>query len=806
MKDKLKYNLIPILVIILFSFITIGYALYGETVSLNGNVTIAEPGKIKIVSATYVTSQNVDNPTDPSIDGMNIDFTLKCNKSTCSVTYLISIENNSFYDYTFTNLPINATITTADNKTPAVTASITDVDTGKELKAGTNIVVGDSLNIRLKLDFELGESGTIGGSGNISASEDNSGNIVPISLSPNEGNLRGTNNIACFNVRVSNTFKYARSLHFSLIDERFLLVDNLGNTFGEQIINANSTSDYEICTMVKDESNFATDSVVTDMLISSNAINDVSVGEITLLVDFSETKIEEPPTIGDVTISISETYVDAGDVLVNFSRTDNTGAGIDLYYVYLYNEDGGEPIVGTTKSTSITLNAPAGNGTYYAVVYGVDEYQNNGLTQTMINGKYVSESEALASATTGGGYVSRSESATLNWTFTVTNSLTGLASDGGNIAYLHKDYNATIILTAAAGSGFFGTDPTMPSDLTITMEGVNEGNRLTKNEHYTFDSSTGVLVIKNVTGNVTISGSSSSMCLIEGTKIRLANGETKNIEDIEYTDLLAVYDYDNGGITYEYPIWIEEGKITNNYQRTTFSDGSFIETYGPHAIFSMDRLGYVSVTDKNNFKIGTKVAKLNKDGSIKIVSVTNIEMKNKKVNYYQVISTRYHNVISNDFITSEGTMITTYGFEHNDDLTWTNDRDKFLKTNDLFYYEDWTQLFPEHIFKGFRMEEAKYLYNMYQFDIELYASILSNLVGDTIMNNEGTNLWMITTSDDVLDGSSNYLKEEGSYYTLKSPNNRINFIGWYNTGDNKMYSPGDKVRVTYGMHFIAKYR
>ena len=806
MKEKLKYNLIPILVITLFSFMTIGFALYDETISLNADITLAEPGKIEIISATYVTSQNVDNPTDPSVDGMNIDFTLKCNKATCSVTYLISIENNSFYDYTFTNLPINASITSADNRTPIITATITDADTGNELEAGTNIVVGDTLNIRLKLDFELGESGTIGGSGNISASEDNSGSIVPISLSPNEGNLRGTNNITCFNVRVSNTFKYARSLHFSLIDERFLLVDNLGNTFGEQIINANSTSDYEVCTMVKDESNFATDSVITDMVISSNAINDVSIGEITLLVDISKVKIEEPPTIGDVTISISETYVDVGDVLVNFSRTDNTGAGIDLYYVYLYNEAGGEPIIGTTKGTSITLNVPAGNGTYYAVVYGVDEYQNNGLTQTMINGKYVSESEALASATTSSGYVSRSESTTLNWTFTVTNSLTGLASDGENTAYLHKDYNATIILTAAAGSGFFGTDPTMPSDLTITMEGTNNGQKLTKNTHYTFDSASGALSIPKVTGNIKISGSSSSMCLIEGTKIRLANGKYKNIEDIEYTDLLAVYDYDNGGITYEYPIWIEEGKVTNNYQVTTFSDGSILETYGPHAIFSMDDLKYVSVTDKDNFNIGTNVAKVNDKGIINTVSVTNIEMKKRKVNYYQVISTRYHNVISNDFITSEGTMITTYGFKHNADLTWTTDRDEFLKTNDLFYYEDWKLLFPEHIFRGFRMEEAKYLYNIYQFDIELYANILDTLVGNTLTNQNDVNLWMVTTSDDVIDGNNMYLREEGSYYILKSPLNRINFIGWYNTADGKMYNIGDKVKVTYGMHFIAKYK
>ena len=74
------------------------------------------------------------------------------------------------------------------------------------------------------------------------------------------------------------------------------------------------------------------------------------------------------------------------------------------------------------------------------------------------------------------------------------------------------------------------------------------------------------------------------------------------------------------------------------------------------------------------------------------------------------------------------------------------------------------------------------------------------------MNNKDNNLWMITTSEDSLENTSKYLKEEGSYYTLISPMNNNNFIGWYNTADNKMYNIGDKVKVTYGMHFIAKYK
>ena len=130
MKNRFKTYLVPIIVITLFSFMNVGFALYGQTVSLNGDITVAEPGKIAITSATYVTSTNVNNPTEPSVseDGMGINFTLDCSDATCSVTYLIKVENKSFYDYTFTNLPINATITSENNKTPTITATIYDVD------------------------------------------------------------------------------------------------------------------------------------------------------------------------------------------------------------------------------------------------------------------------------------------------------------------------------------------------------------------------------------------------------------------------------------------------------------------------------------------------------------------------------------------------------------------------------------------------------------------------------------------------------------------------------------------------------
>ena len=68
-------------------------------------------------------------------------------------------------------------------------------------------------------------------------------------------------------------------------------------------------------------------------------------------------------------------------------------------------------------------------------------------------------------------------------------------------------------------------------------------------------------------------------------------------------------------------------------------------------------------------------------------------------------------------------------------------------------------------------------------------------------------MWMVTTSEDNITelNKKQYLKYEGSTYKLPK-SKKDNFTGWLNTGDNKIYKPGDKATVNYGMHFKAIYK
>lgn len=786
----IKKNVIPISFFTILLFMTFGYALYDETLSIGGTVTLEKVGTIEITSATIVSSEcsNLTSYSDPTYSGMHIDFQISTRSSSFTATYLITITNNSNVDYTYTGFPINVSIVDSEN-VPNVTSTVTYADSGAEFASGEIIKSGESVTIKLKLEFSTSQSSsiTVVGSGDISVSQDNSGSLIG-SISPVTGDLRGEGTMAAFTVEVINTFKYTRSFSLTSSNENIIIVDSNGNEISSFSIAANTTESYTIYLMVKDGSIFLSDTTTTHIILSSTAIDDDDLGIVTLDVDVDvDATDNDKPEVGNVKIAISENNPVEGEAIISWSRIDSGGSPIVNYYVYLYNEDTGAVQVYETGSsiTSLTVSGlEAGN--YVVKVYGEDEAGNSGA-------------EDLDSATTDNGYASASESTYLRWVFNVTLNLTRLTGSGDATVLIYSDYEVTLSLTTTRGYS-------LPSSVTVTMG----GQTLTSGTDYTYDSSSGRIVISNVTGDITITASASgSACLIEGTKVRLADGSYKNIEDIEYDDLLMVYDHENGGITYEYPIWIEKVKSTDSYQVATFSDGSELKTYGTHSVFSADQMNFVDVTNREDFHVGSRIIKVDENGRKRVVTVVSIETVEETVNYYHVSSVRYHNILANDFLTTDGTGVTTYLYSFNDDLTWGSDREWFLASGDIFTYDFLKDSFPRYLYEGYRMAEGKNAYNKGVLDISYIAELLDTQNTKELMtNDEGKTVWMVTTSDDEVTDSnkSEFLREEGSYYTLPQPDRKSGFIGWLNTADNKLYQPGDKVEVLYGTHFIAQYK
>jgi prepilin-type N-terminal cleavage/methylation domain-containing protein len=304
-------------------------------------------------------------------------------------------------------------------------------------------------------------------------------------------------------------------------------------------------------------------------------------------------------------------------------------------------------------------------------------------------------------------------------------------------------------------------------------------------------------------------------CLKKGTRILLANGEYKNIEDIDYTDLITTYSYDTGKTTKVYGGWIEKGHHAESYQKNTFEDGSELDTIGYHGMFDCDRNEFISVDDTSKFQVGTRVLKI-KDNNKYCVKVTNIETINEPVTYYHIESVRYLNVIANDFLTTDGNVMLSNVYGFTKDIRWKTDK-TILENNkrNLFSLEEINtySYYPKYLYLAMGSANTKYLtaFANISNDRNVLFTLLELQHALTDMkfslnpekNNLGVNMWKVSTSDNY---DNDNLFEEGSYYTLPEPKNKNNFVGWYQTGENKIYQPGEKAQINYATHFEGIYR
>ena len=284
---------------------------------------------------------------------------------------------------------------------------------------------------------------------------------------------------------------------------------------------------------------------------------------------------------------------------------------------------------------------------------------------------------------------------------------------------------------------------------------------------------------------------------MEGTEVLLADGSYKKIEDIEYTDLLAVYDHLNGGITNVYPVWIEkEGGVTAIYEKITFDDGTYINVAGQHCLFDCEKNKYVDVSNKKEFDIGSKVYKV-ENGKLKKVTAVSIEYIEENVRYYDVLSTTHYNIIANDLITTD--IITQYAnilYEFNDKAIFKN----FEKTKQIDYKN--VSFIPYNLFKGCNLNNTLSLVEDNYVDMRILGDFLVKREKEQITQN-GERYYIVTTSEDKINSKNinDYLYKEKSLYTFP----KIGAKYFIDTSTNKMYKEGESFTVYNSTHFKVIY-
>ena len=597
----------------IFLSISVGYALFTQVINMSGNVSLGTQGEFQITNVVKASSNNTTNEaptwTDDSID-FNLTF-VKSNEANpvYNATYNITLTNDTFYERLISAFNFNFTVNGEDEQSLGTLAfEITNFEEGEVMQPLSEKVITVTFTFVPIVDQETYD---VEGGGSVESNEKPFGEITVNSMSPSTGSIKD-GALQQVTVSLNSTYETVKEISFNVASDKVELVNSGGvalSTFNLQPNAQNQSFTFYI--KAKSDALFPDDTLTTSLSVVSSGLPNVSLGNITLDVNKYEAYVDTTPPIISNVVAVQSNEV--GVVNLTWDGEDDY-SGIKEYTILVC--DGSGTVINTIPSvtddnyTVRNLSNGTQASTYNFKVYGTD---NDGNTAS---------SSDISNATTSSGYCSQSGSDSYQWVFSVTRNLNNISGTGDNSVNIGNTYTCTL----RANNNY-----SLPDSITVKM-----GNRdLTSGTDYTYNRSNGSVSIPNVNGNITITATGNWSCLVEGTKVLMADGSYKNVEDIGYDDLMAVWSYNTGSLVSEYPIWIETESSTDVYLEISFSDGTKLKTYGEHGIYNYDLGMFVITEDREYFDVGTTVAKV-KNGKLKLVKVTNLEYIRKEVKGFSV--------------------------------------------------------------------------------------------------------------------------------------------------------------------------
>lgn len=174
-----------------------------------------------------------------------------------------------------------------------------------------------------------------------------------------------------------------------------------------------------------------------------------------------------------------------------------------------------------------------------------------------------------------------------------TKTLTLPSGNSGGSGYddtVHDFNEATGVMTIYSGdaattgvtAGGYGqvssVTLTSGSSFTVPYITVNEGGRVmtARNTNVYLD---------NFATQAWVTENFQAKCLLEGTKISMADGTQKNIEEIRSGDLIKSINIETGEETQAVVLHIQMRDVKNEMTQLVFEDGSVLKTNGTHDIY-----------------------------------------------------------------------------------------------------------------------------------------------------------------------------------------------------------------------------
>lgn len=231
------------------------------------------------------------------------------------------------------------------------------------------------------------------------------------------------------------------------------------------------------------------------------------------------------------------------------------------------------------------------------------------------------------------------------------------------------------------------------SDVSATGCTVSNIRILTSNTswygtiRFTLSNFTGSAVV-----NLDASATPTQVCLLEGTRVLLADGSYKKIEDIEYTDRLVTYDPFAKTFVATYPLTISVGPAGSAHscvKLTTESGRELNIVGGGHTVYNrkFDIYQFISQKNSQNLNADSLVLARYENGSFvdEVVStIEHIDLSDSKLRACSVYTPMVGSIITEDLLTG-GDLMFGYDLEtflkgNKNSMNYSNELISFIRS------------------------------------------------------------------------------------------------------------------------------
>ena len=229
---------------------------------------------------------------------------------------------------------------------------------------------------------------------------------------------------------------------------------------------------------------------------------------------------------------------------------------------------------------------------------------------------------------------------------------------------------------------------------------------------YSFTGINGKTVTANGVTFTIAEDTSGGACLAAGTRITMADGSKKAVENLRKGDLVMSVDHVTGKVTYKEIVIVGKTYDADHDRNTfVFDDGTILATINEHGIFDLDLNQYVNI-DRNNYHqyIGHRFVAIDAEGNIGIKKLIKVISVCESGYKYDIVTNETWNYVAEDTLSiTHELVVIANSFKYDDNMLCYDAKvmQEDIAKYGLYTYDEWAEYCEQSVFEQYNMAAMK---------------------------------------------------------------------------------------------------